>query len=91
MPSWLSEDAQTSYMAAGPPPVSISRESGESYTAMSDLLSESHAESLLPYVISQNSYRLPRFKGGDIDSPFSIRVISKSSGLIFKLLPWEYR
>ena len=47
--------------------------------AISDLLSEGHAESLLPYTTGQTVTSLPGFKGGDTEyTPLSKRSIKES-------------
>lgn len=69
------------------PMVSLSRESGESYMAIYDLLSEGYAESLLPYTIGQNSHRPAQIQGEGTDSPLLNERNSKNLGPIFKLPP----
>lgn len=72
------------------PTVSISRESGESYLAISDLLSEGHSESLLPYAIGQNSHKPNQVQREGTRAPhLSMAGISRNWGPFFKLSPWE--
>lgn len=66
------------------PTASISRGLGESYLAISDSLSEGHAESLVPYAIGQNSHRLNQIQEEGTQTPhFSLTGVSRNLDPIF--------